>query len=127
MTKDSPISESELELFFGCDVEWPEIIHRDPKEQTDALVMARNEGWISDKTASEKLGFDYAEEVRKQQQIEEQADKEGNPLLNHAQGAMNAVGEEQNGIDQQNKELALAGGDKNKKPPFGKSGKQEPQ
>ncbi len=123
-SKDSPISETELELFYGCDVEWPEVIHREPKDQTDALVMARNEGWISDKTASEKLGFDYAEEVRKQQQIEEQAEKEGNPLLNHAQGDMNAVGEEQNGIDQQNKEMDMAGAGKGgaNKPPFGKSG-----
>lgn len=127
---DQPISESELELFYGCDVEWPEIIHRDPKEQSEALVLQRNEGWVSDKTASEKLGYDYGEEVRKQRQIEEEAEENGNPLLQHAQGDMQAYDEEGNAIDQQDKELAGAGGSgggpKKPNPPFGKNGKQKP-
>jgi len=115
------IMESEMEIFYGCDVEWPEIIHREPKEQTEALVLARNEGWISDKTASEKLGFDYGEEVRKQQMIEEDAEVAGNPLLDRAAGAMQALAGDQTMVDQQGKEEALAGGGK-KKPPFGKNG-----
>lgn len=108
---DAPLTESELEIFYGCDVQWPEIIHRDPKEQTDALVEARANGWVSDKTCSEMLGFDYAEEVRKQRMLEEEAERIGNPLMNHAPGADAADQEEQDGLDQIDKEekLALAG------------------
>lgn len=96
------MSESETEIFFGCDVEWPEIIHRDPVEQTNALVLARNEGWVSDKTCSEKLGFEYPEEVRKQQQIEEEAEDIGNPLLARVQGQMKADAEAAAALQQQN-------------------------
>lgn len=103
------ITESETEIFFGCDIEWPEVIHRDPQEQTQALVLARNEGWISDKTASEKLGFDYPEEVRKQTMIMDEAERVGNPLLQHDQGTIAAHQEEQDGLDQQNKEMEMAG------------------
>lgn len=106
----APISESEAEIFFGCDIEWPEIIHRDPKEQTDALVLARNEGWISDKTASEKLGFDYGEEVRKQQQIEAEAEANGNPLMQRVKDQMQNDAEAAAGAAQANKEEEIAGG-----------------
>lgn len=108
--KGEPISESEEEIFYGCDIEWPEIIHREPKEQAESLVLARNEGWVSDKTASEKLGYDYAEEVRKQQQIEDEAEEAGNPLLDRAAGDMNALDEEGQGLNQQKKEEAMAAG-----------------
>lgn len=104
----TPMSESELEVFYGCDVEWPEIIHREPKDQTEALVLARNEGWISDKTASEKLGFDYGEEVRKQQQIEDEAEAAGNPLLQHDAGSVGAHQEEQDALAQQSQEEKMA-------------------
>lgn len=116
-----PLSESESELFYGCDCEWPEIIHREPKEQTESLVLARNEGWISDKTASEKLGYEYAEEVRKQQQIEKEAEEIGNPLLDRAQGDMQALQDEQNGLKQQADEEKLAAAGKG-----AKSGKKPP-
>lgn len=102
------LSESELEIFYGCDVEWPEIIHREPKEQTDALVLARNQGWISDKTASEKLGFDYAEEVRKQQMLQDEAEQIGNPLLQHDAGSLGAHQEEMDALDQQKQEESMA-------------------
>lgn len=124
-TEGEPISESELELFYGCDVEWPEIIHREPKEQAEALTLARTNGWVSDKTCSEKLGFDYPEEVRKQQQIEEEAEANGNPLLGAQAGDQAAAEEEQNGLNQQGKEEELAGAGQsgNKKtPPKGNEG-----
>lgn len=117
-----PFTESELEVFYGCDVQWPEIIHREPKEQTEALVLARDAGWLSDKTASEMLGFDWSEEVRKQQMIEQEAELEGNPLLQRSAGALALNDEEQKGLNQQDQELAAAGAGKSKKPPFGKNG-----
>lgn len=72
--------ESPSDIFFGCDVQWPEIIHRDFKEQVEGLGMARLNGWIADDTASAALGYDYDEEVRKQRKIDENSKKNGNPL-----------------------------------------------
>jgi len=73
--------ETPREIFFGCDLQWGEIIHRDMKLHTEALQLARTSGWISDVTASASLGYDLAEETRKQKNIEEEAEKVGNPLL----------------------------------------------
>lgn len=74
-------TEPPSEIFFGCDIQWPEIIHRDLKMHTDALMVARSNGWISDSTAASSLGYDYDEEVRKQQKIIENAQEFDNPLL----------------------------------------------
>ncbi len=78
--------ETPTETFFGCDMQWPEIVHRDMKLHTEALTTARQNGWIADNTAAAALGFDYPEEVRKQRQIEEEAAQVGNPLLGKQQG-----------------------------------------
>jgi hypothetical protein len=79
--------ETPSEIFFGCDMTWPEIVHREMKQQVDALSIARQNGWIADSTATAALGYDYPEEVRKQKQIEEESEKQGgNPLLGTAQG-----------------------------------------
>lgn len=86
------------EIFFGMDATWPEIIHRNPKEYTESLVLARGAGWMSDKEASERLGYEYEEQVRKQKKIEENAELEGNPLL----GVKPGEGEED---DQVNSEI----------------------
>lgn len=73
--------ETPTEIFFGCDMQWPEIIHRGVKEQTESLQIQRTEGWVSDQSASQILGHDYQEEVRKQKQAEEQGKATGNPLM----------------------------------------------
>jgi len=73
--------ETPTEIFFGVDIQWPEIVHRNIKELTDALMVARTNGWVSDPTCSSVLGYEYNEEVRKQQQVKEQAEVAGNPLL----------------------------------------------
>jgi len=73
--------ETPSEIFFGCDIQWPEIVHRDTKAFTEALQLARTSGWVSDQTASSALGWDFSEEVRKQKTIEDEAKKVGNPLL----------------------------------------------
>lgn len=78
--------ETPSETFFGCDMQWPEIVHRDIKLHTDALTEARQNGWIADSTAAAALGFDYSEEVRKQRTIEEEAAQVGNPLLGKQPG-----------------------------------------
>jgi hypothetical protein len=78
--------ETPSEIFFGCDMAWPEIVHREIKQQVDALSIARQNGWIADSTATSALGYDYAEEVRKQMQIEEEAAQKGNPLMNASAG-----------------------------------------
>lgn len=73
--------ETPTEIFFGIDLQWPEIIHRNVKELTDSLMVARTSGWVSDPTCSSVLGYDYNEEVRKQKQAKEQAEVSGNPLM----------------------------------------------
>lgn len=73
--------ETPTEIFFGVDIQWPEIIHRDVDKQAMALSVMRQNGWISDPTAASALGYDYGEEVRKQRGVEEDAEIEDNPLL----------------------------------------------
>lgn len=81
--------ETPTEIFFGVDIQWPEIIHRNIKELTDALMVARTNGWISDSTCSSVLGYEYNEEVRKQKQSKEQAEITGNPLMGIEPGGDN--------------------------------------
>lgn len=97
--------ETEREIFYGCDVEWPTIVHRDPQQEAAALSVYRQQGWISDETAASKIGLDYNEEVRKQRKIEETAKISGNPLLGVAdpddvneQGALQQDKEEQDAM-----------------------------
>jgi hypothetical protein len=78
--------EIPTEIFYGVDITWPEIVHRDVDKQTTALALARQNGWISDPTAASTLGYEYAEEVRKQRQVEEDAEIEDNPLLSTGGG-----------------------------------------
>jgi len=78
--------ETPTEIFFGVDIQWPEIVHRNIKELTDALMVGRTNGWISDPTCSSVLGYEYNEEVRKQKQVKEQAEITGNPLMGVEQG-----------------------------------------
>jgi capsid protein len=73
--------EMPSEVFYGCDMMWPEIIHREFKTQVEGLVLAREAGWVSDPTACSAIGYDYSEEVRKQNQAEEDAEKNDNALL----------------------------------------------
>lgn len=72
--------ETPTEIFFGCDIQWPEITHRDFKALVEALTIARQQGWVADDTAAGMLGLDYNEEVRKQMKIEERAAENGDPL-----------------------------------------------
>lgn len=81
-----PFRETATEIFYGCDAQWPNIVHRDPKASAEALAIERANGWVSDKTASEKSGYDYGEEVRKQRAMEAEAGAEGNPLLGIKKG-----------------------------------------
>jgi hypothetical protein len=75
------LHENPVEIFFGCDVQWPEVIHRDSKETTEALALQRLQGWVDDKTAAELCGYEYEEVVRKQAMIEKDAAENENPLL----------------------------------------------
>lgn len=48
--------------------EYPPLIHRDIKQETEALTLQSVNGWISDRTASAKLGldYDYEKQIRKE-------------------------------------------------------------
>lgn len=118
--------EMPTEIFYGCDMAWPEIIHRDLKDHTDALAVARSSGWISDPTASAALGYDYTEEVRKQRQVEEEAETSENPLLGKEPG-MGDEGEmdaEMNDVlkNMSPEEIAKMKAGQNGKVPAGKNG-----
>lgn len=91
--------ETPSEIFFGVDIQWPEIVHRNVKEQVDALMVARTSGWVSDPTCSSVLGYEYNEEVRKQKQVKEQAEAVGNPLM-----GVEAGGEEEE--DEMDREMS---------------------
>lgn len=95
--------ETPTEIFYGCDIQWPEIIHREIDKQVSALMTARQNGWLADSTASAALGYDYDEEVRKQNEIEEAAKTEGNALLGgaQAQGDEGDMAAEQAALQQQ--------------------------
>ncbi len=84
---ESSNADTPTEIFFGCDIEWPAIEHREIDKLTTALVAQRAAGWIDDKSATEELGRDYEEIVRKQRKIEEDAQEDPNPLLGG--GSMN--------------------------------------
>ncbi len=87
------------EIFFGADITWPEIIHREILQQAQALAVERQNGWVSDPTAASALGYDYGEEVRKQRQVEEDAEIDNNPLLSVGGGGDSEdMAAEMNGI-----------------------------
>ena len=73
--------ETPTEIFYSADITWPEVVHRDLDKQAMALAVLRQNGWVSDPTACSSVGYDYAEEVRKQRKVEEDAQIEENPLL----------------------------------------------
>lgn len=45
-----------------CDIQFPDIVHRDFLQETNALIMQSNQGWVSDHTASGRLNLDYDDE-----------------------------------------------------------------
>ncbi len=86
--------ETDFERFFGCDLQWPEIIHREIKATTDAVIAQRDAGIISDPTACAVLGYDYDEEMRKQRMILEDAETNGNPFMQgHGDELEDALGD----------------------------------
>lgn len=54
------------------DISYAPIKQEDDKTLVDALMISSNQGWLSDKTATEKLGLDYDEEQRNMQAEREQ-------------------------------------------------------
>lgn len=67
-----------------CEVVFPVLIHRDPKEESEALQIQKINGWVSDETCSEKLGYDYEEEKKRIMESEEELkSKEVEEMLHH--------------------------------------------
>jgi hypothetical protein len=56
-----------------CQVEFPPLIHRDIKTETEALAVQRSQGWVSDRTASTTLGYDYDKEAQELQAADDAA------------------------------------------------------
>lgn len=68
-------NEEEVPTNRDCQVDFPILIHREIKDETEALASQRMNRWISDRTATGKLGYDYKEE---QDQIAREAAQEKN-------------------------------------------------
>jgi len=58
-----------------CQVDFPILIHRNIKDESEALQTQRSNGWVSDRTASGKLGYNYKEE---QEQLDREEIKQKN-------------------------------------------------
>jgi len=68
--KGEEVSKTEpIDTNRDCQVDFPILIHRDLKDEVEALQIARMNKWISDRTATGKLGYDYKEE---QEQLEKE-------------------------------------------------------
>jgi hypothetical protein len=66
-----------IETSTECQVDFPTLIHRDLKEETESYTMHRQQGWASDRTISAKLGYDYDSEKEELEKTDsEQAEKE---------------------------------------------------
>jgi hypothetical protein len=62
---------------LGAHVEFPELIHRDPLSETNALVLQRTQGWISDRTAQIRLNLDP---IVEKEQINDEINAKGQPM-----------------------------------------------
>ena len=60
--KKDVVEEIEGPTSLECKTDFATLISRNLKEETDALNMQRVNGWVSDRTASSKLGYDWDEE-----------------------------------------------------------------
>lgn len=79
--------EEEVETSRDCQVDFPILIHRDVKDEHESLQIARLNGWVSDRTASGKLGYDYDEE---QDQLAREEAQQKNVEKEKAAERMNA-------------------------------------
>ena len=69
-----------------CNINFPDLIHRDMKKYAESLVLHQAMDFVSDRTASEKLGYKYEQEQewidqemkRKGEREEQMRDKETN-------------------------------------------------
>lgn len=66
---------AEVETSTDCLVSFPTLIHHDIKADTDALVLAQNNGWASRRTCQVRLNLDPEEED--QQMAREQGEMAG--------------------------------------------------
>jgi len=57
--------ETKIPTNINCDVEFPTIISRNIKEETEAIIMQMNQGLISRETGRSRLGYDHKEEEEK--------------------------------------------------------------
>jgi hypothetical protein len=60
--KQDIVETIESPTSLECKIDFATLISRNAKEETEALNMQRVNGWVSDRTASSKLGYDWDEE-----------------------------------------------------------------
>jgi hypothetical protein len=89
-----------------CKVVFPEIVHRDLLQETNALTIQKTEGAMSKRTYASRLDLDYEQEQGFIEQEQEEEDAEGqDPYAKEREDKINAVAGTEDGIDP-NKEIA---------------------
>ncbi|HEY6019109.1 MAG TPA: hypothetical protein VIY48_04190, partial [Candidatus Paceibacterota bacterium] len=79
-----------------CKIVFPEIVHRDLKQETDALTIQKNEGALSMRTYSARLDLDYEQEQQFiEQEAEEEEPDEKDEYADDREEKINAMGEEE--------------------------------
>lgn len=60
--KEAQGGQEEVPTSVKCQVEFPPLIHRDIKQETEALAIHRDKEWASDQTCAAALGYDPEQE-----------------------------------------------------------------
>jgi len=60
----------------GCEVVFPPLVHRNLKDESEAMLIHQRMGIVSQKTLAGKFGYDYEEELKKMQREERQSEEE---------------------------------------------------
>jgi hypothetical protein len=88
-TATEKITECNIDTSRACQVIFPVLIHREIDKETSALQIQRQNGWVSDRTASSTLGYDYDDEkseIEKQEIMERSEAQEKHAAHMDAEG-----------------------------------------
>jgi hypothetical protein len=60
---------------LDCEIIFPPLIHRQLKEESEALALQKNIGIVSNQTVAARLGYDYQKEIERiqKEKIEEES------------------------------------------------------
>ena len=59
----------------GCDIVFPPLVHRNLKDESEAMLIHQRMGIVSQKTLAGKFGYDHEEELKRMQREERQSEE----------------------------------------------------